>query len=54
MLGDGGIDEGLSDLFQAGQGAFLVSAHETAIPGDIRRQHSRQPSLHPFYGHKSP
>ena len=27
MLGDGGIDEGLPDGFEAGQRAFLVDAH---------------------------
>ena len=39
MLGDGGVNEDFSDRLEPGQCAFLVRAHETAIPGDIRRQH---------------
>lgn len=54
MSGDCGIDKGLSDRLQPSQGAFLVSAHKTAIARHVRRQYSRQPSLHPFPGQKRP
>jgi hypothetical protein len=45
MRSDSGIDKGLSGCLQPGQGAFFVSAHETAITGDIRRQYRRKPSF---------
>ncbi len=43
MRGDSGIDKGLSERLQIGEGALFVAAHQTAVAGDIRRQYSRQP-----------
>jgi hypothetical protein len=43
--GDCGIDKGLSDRLQAGEGAFLVDPLEAR---HIRNQHGGQPPLHPF------
>ena len=54
MGGYGGINKGLSDRLEPGQRAFLVSAHEAAIPGDIRRQHRRQSPFHPLGGQRIP
>jgi hypothetical protein len=53
MLGDGGVNEGFSDRLEPGQRAFLVDSHQTAIPGDIRRQHRCQSSLHPLASQKN-
>ena len=33
--GDRGIDQGLSRGLQPGQGTFLVSSHQPAVPGDF-------------------
>ena len=41
-----GVDQGFSDRFKTSQRAFLVSSHQTAIAGNIRRQDSRKPTLH--------
>ena len=54
MRGDSGVDNGLSDRLEPGQGALLISTHETAIAGDIRRQHSRQSPFHGLAGQKGP
>ena len=54
MVGDGGIDEGLSDRLQPGQRAFLVDTHEPAVAGDIRRQHRCQSPFHPLACQESP
>ena len=54
MGGDGGVDEGRSNRFEPGQRAFLVDAHEAAIPGDIRRQHRCQSPVHALGGQRMP
>ncbi len=54
MLGDSGVNEGLSDRLEPSQRAFLVGPHETAIPGDIRRQHRRQSPFYALAGHDAP
>jgi hypothetical protein len=54
MRSDCGIDKRLSERLQIGERAFFVAAHQTAIAGDIRRQHSRQSSFHGFAGQKGP
>jgi hypothetical protein len=54
MRGDRWIDKHLSQRFQVGQRAFFVAAHQTAVAGDIRRQHGRQPSFHALTVQKCP
>ena len=54
MLGYGGVNEGLPDRLEPGQCAFLVPAHEAAVPGDIRRQHRCQSPFHAFGGQMMP
>jgi hypothetical protein len=54
MRGDCGIDKRLSKRLQIGERAFFVAAHQTAIAGDIRRQHSRQSPFHGLAGQKGP
>jgi hypothetical protein len=54
MRGDCGIEKRLSERLQIGERAFFVSAHQTAIAGDIRRQHSRQSPLHRLADQKGP
>ena len=54
MRGDGGIDEVLPDRLEPGQRAFLVDAHETAVAGDIRRQHRCQSPFHPLARQRMP
>jgi hypothetical protein len=54
MLGDGWIDEGLSDRLEPGKRSFFVDPHQAAISSDIRRQNSCQPSFHPFAGQNKP
>jgi hypothetical protein len=54
MRGDCGIDKRLSERLQIGERAFFVAAHQTAIAGDIRRQHSRQSPFHGLAGQKKP
>jgi hypothetical protein len=54
MCGDGGIDKGFSDGLEPGQGVFFVGAHQTAIPGDIRRQYSRKSPFHALFGQAAP
>ena len=39
--GDGGIDQRSSDRLQPDVRALLVAAHQTAVAGNIRRQHRR-------------
>ena len=51
MGSDGGVNKGLSDSLEPGQRAFLVSTHQAAITGDIRRQNRRQPSINAFAAH---
>ncbi len=46
MRGYSGINEGLPDRLEPGERAFLVGAHEAAIPGDICRQHRCQSPFH--------
>jgi hypothetical protein len=53
MRGDCGIDKRLSERLQIGERAFFVAAHQTAIAGDIRRQHSRQSPFHALAGQKA-
>jgi hypothetical protein len=45
MGGDRGIKEGLSESLQAGQRAFLIHPHQTAVACDIRCQHRCKPSF---------
>ena len=54
MRGDCGIDKRLSERLEISERAFFVAAHQTAIAGDIRRQHRRQPPFHALVGQKSP
>jgi hypothetical protein len=54
MRGDGGIDQGFSDGLEPRQGVFLVGAHQTAIPGDVRRQYSRKSPFHALFGQAAP
>jgi hypothetical protein len=54
MGGDRRVNEGPSDGLEPGQRAFLVSSHETAVPGDVRRQHSRQSPFDPLAGQRMP
>jgi hypothetical protein len=46
MRGDLRIEERLPTPLQVGKRTLLVAAHQTAVAGDIRRQHGRQPPLH--------
>jgi hypothetical protein len=41
MRRDCGIEKRLSKRLELRKGAFFVAAHQTAVPGDIRRQDSR-------------
>jgi hypothetical protein len=54
MRGDCGIEKRLSERLQTSERAFFVAAHQTAIAGDIRRQHSRQPPFHALVGQNGP
>jgi len=54
MRSDCRIDKCLSKRLQISERAFFVTAHQTAVAGDIRRQHSRQSSFHALAGHKGP
>jgi hypothetical protein len=54
MCGDEGVHKDLSNLLEPDQSAFLVGPHEATIPGHIRRQHSREPSLYPRLAQKNP
>jgi len=47
MLGDRRIEKRLPQCLELRERAFLVTTHQTAVAGNIRRQHSRQPSFHP-------
>jgi len=49
MRSNCGIDEGFSCRLEPSQRAFLVGLHQATIAGDIRRQNSRKPSLHPLF-----
>ena len=49
--GYSGVSKGVSDSLQPGQRAFLVSTHQAAVSGDIRRQNCRQPSINAFAAH---
>jgi hypothetical protein len=42
MRADGRIDKRLSKRFQISERALLIATHESAVTGNIRRQHSRQ------------
>jgi hypothetical protein len=53
MFGYGGVNESLPDRLEPGQRAFLVYAHEAAIPGDIRREHRCKSSFHAFGSHRT-
>jgi hypothetical protein len=52
--GDGGTDERFPDSLEPSQRAFLIYAHETAVPGDIRCQHRCQTPFHAFGGQGIP
>ena len=52
MGGNGGIDKALPNRLEPGERPFLVQTHEPAVPSDVRREYSRQPSLRPFSGQK--
>jgi len=54
MRGDGRVDKGLPKHLEPGQRVFLVGAHETAIPRDIRRQYSRKSPFHALSGQAAP
>jgi hypothetical protein len=54
MRGDLRIEQRLPTPLQIGERAFFVTAHQTAVAGDIRRQHSRQPSFNALAGQKMP
>jgi hypothetical protein len=54
MRGDGRIDEGFLYGLKLGQRAFLIEAHETAIPGDIRRQDRCQSPFDTLGGQRIP
>src|SRR4051794_888220 len=46
MRGDYWIEQRLSERLQIGKRAFLVTSHQTAVTGDIRRQDRCQSSFH--------
>jgi hypothetical protein len=54
MRRDCGIEKRLSKRLKLRKGAFFVAAHQTAVPGDIRRQHSRQSPFNAFVRQKPP
>jgi hypothetical protein len=41
------------ERLQIGERAFFVASHQTAVAGDIRRQHRRQPSFNALANQKS-
>jgi hypothetical protein len=52
--GNGGIDEDFPEGLEPSQSALLVATHETAVPGDVSRQHGSKPSFHSLCGQKEP
>jgi hypothetical protein len=54
MRRDCGIEKRLSKRLELRKGAFFVAAHQTAVPGDIRRQHSRQSPFNAFVRQNAP
>src|SRR6516165_5343381 len=52
MLSDPGINERLAHSFERGEGSFLVSAHQSAVAGDVGREDGSQPPFDPRFGHK--
>ena len=54
MRGECGIDKRLSDRLKLRKCTFLVTTHQPAIAGDIRRQYSRQSPFHALAGQKGP
>src|SRR5258708_5921198 len=54
MFGDGGINQRFPERLELRQRAFFIAAHQTAIAGDIRGQHSRQSPFHALTTHDSP
>lgn len=54
IRGNGGIDERFSDRLQPGQRVLFVAAHQAAVAGHIRRQHSRKPPFHLRFSQKIP
>jgi hypothetical protein len=53
MSGDGRIEKHLSQRLQMSERTLFVAAHQTAVAGDIRRQHSRQSPFHALVGQKA-
>jgi hypothetical protein len=53
MSGDGRIEKRLSQRLQMSERTLFVAAHQTAVAGDIRRQHSRQSPFHALAGQKA-
>ena len=54
MRGNRGVDKVLSERLEPAQRAFLINAHEAAVPSDIRRQHRCQSPLCALGGHGKP
>src|SRR5439155_20402429 len=54
MFGDAGIDQRFPERLEQRQRAFLIAAHQTAISGDVRRQHSRQSPLYVLAAQDAP
>jgi hypothetical protein len=51
MRSDARVDQRPPGRLQIGKGALFVTAHQTAVAGDIRRQNGRQPPLHALARH---
>ena len=54
IRGECRIDKRLSDRLKLRKCTFLVTTHQPAIAGDIRRQYSRQSPFHALAGQKGP
>jgi hypothetical protein len=54
MRRDRGVKKRLSERLELRKGAFFVAAHQTAVPGDIRRQYSRQSPFNAFVSQNAP
>ena len=52
MFGDLGIDEFLTVRLELAQRAFLISAHQAAIAGNVAGENRGQPAVHLVFGHK--